>query len=277
MNAMRLSGRATGLLLLAAILACSRKPASLQVSPRKLVIYGIDRGQRLTVQVLDNKGEVLENARPTWTSAKAEVAAVDESGRVVSKAEGKTTVTAQVGEKTAEIPVEVIDIASIEVKPAQATLAGPPGTNFPLSVAIKGSKGQPVSVQPAWESSSPKSLTVSPDGIVTSVANGKAMVTARIGELQGASEVSVLVGAISRLDLQPATALVRVGDSQRFRVVAFGPDGNRLENAVAGFHSANPAVATIDGDGVAVGVAAGTTTIRVDLAGQTAEATLIVN
>lgn len=277
MNVMRLSGRATGLLILAATVACSQKPASIQVSPRKVVIYGIDRSQRLTAQVLDKKGQVLETVRPTWTSAKADVAAVDEGGRVVAKGDGKTTVTAAAGELTAEVPVEVIDIASIEVTPAQATLAGPPGTTFPLTVVVKTSKGQPVSLPPAWESSNPNILTVSPDGVVTSVANGTASVTARVGELQGASDVSVLVGEISRLELQPATALVRVGDSQKFRVVAFGPDGNRLENAVASFHSGNLAVATIDGNGVAVGVAAGTTTIRVDLARRAAEATLIVN
>jgi uncharacterized protein YjdB len=46
---------------------------------------------------------------------------------------------------------------------------------------------------------------------------------------------------------------------------------------MARFQSSNPAVATIDGEGVAVGVAAGTATIRVDLAGRAAEATLIVN
>ena len=71
--------------------------------------------------------------------------------------------------------------------------------------------------------------------------------------------------------------LVRVGDSQRFAVVAFSSDGSRLENAVAQFRSSNPTVATIDGGGNASGVSAGTATIHVDVAGRVAEATLIVN
>jgi len=87
----------------------------------------------------------------------------------------------------------------------------------------------------------------------------------------------VMLRDISKLEVRPATALVRVGDSQHFEVVAFGPDGVRLENAVAQFRSSNPAVATIDGAGVASGIAAGTATIHADLAGQAAEATLIVN
>jgi uncharacterized protein YjdB len=112
---------------------------------------------------------------------------------------------------------------------------------------------------------------------MTSARNGTATVTANVGELQGAAEVTVLVGDITRLEVRPATALVRVGDSQKFQVVAYGPDGGRLENAMARFQSSNPAVATIDGAGLAAGVSAGTATIRAELAGRTAEATLIVN
>ena len=86
-----------------------------------------------------------------------------------------------------------------------------------------------------------------------------------------------MVRDIARLEVRPATALVRVGDSQRFEIVAFGPDGTRLESAVAQFQSSNPGVATVDGSGLASGIAAGTATIRADLAGRAAEATLIVN
>jgi uncharacterized protein YjdB len=277
MKAMRQSGRVAGLLLLGAALACARKPASIQVSPHKVVLYGIDRSQRLTARVLDRKGEPLDEMKPAWSSSTQDVATVDEAGRVVAKGEGKATIAVKVGELSVQVPVEVVDAATIDVVPARATLAGPPGTTYPVSAVVKSSKNQPIALRPTWTSSNPKIVTVSPEGVITSVANGAAMVTAHVGELQGVSEVSVLVHDIARLDVRPATALVRVGDSQKFQVIAYGPDGGRLENAIARFHSSNPAVATIDGDGVAVGVAAGTATIRVDLAGQAAEATLIVN
>jgi uncharacterized protein YjdB len=277
MNVIRVTGRASGLLILAVTLACSKKPASLEVSPKRVVLYGIDRAQRLTARVLDKRGEALDTVRPAWASSKKEVADVDEGGRVVARGEGKATVTVTAGELTAEVPVEVIDAASIEIAPAQATLAGPPGTSYPLTAVVKSSRQQPVAIRPTWESSDPKVVTVSADGVMTSVGNGSAAVTARVGELQGAVDVSVLAGEIERIDVHPTTALVRVGDSQKFQIVAYRPDGSRIENALAGFESANPAVATIDGSGVAVGIAPGSTTIRVDLAGRTAEATLIVN
>ncbi|HEY3171029.1 MAG TPA: Ig-like domain-containing protein [Thermoanaerobaculia bacterium] len=257
--------------------ACSRKPASIQVSPGKVVLYGIDRSERLTAQLLDKKGQAVASGRVSWASAKPEVATVDNSGRIVSKGDGKTMVTVSFGDLTSQVPVEVVDATAIEVVPARATLIGPAGTSFTLTAAVKSSKNQPLSLRPTWSSSDPKVAKVSPDGVVTSVGNGTASVMAHLAELQGVAEVSVLVREIARLEVHPATALVRVGDSQRFQVVAFAPDGSRLENAVAQFRSSNPAVATIDGGGIASGKGAGTATIHVAVAGRAAEATLIVN
>lgn len=277
MNVMRLPGRLLCLLLLAAAGACARKPASVQVSPKKVLLYGVDRSQRLTARVLDKNGRELEGVRAAWSSSAPDVAAVDEGGLVVSKKEGKTSVIGKVGQVSGEVPVEVVDAAAIEVVPSQATLVGPPGTTFSLTAIVKSSKKAPIAVRPSWSSSNEKVVKVGPDGAMTSVSPGTASVTANVGELQGATEVTVLVHDIVRLELRPATALVRVGDSQKFQVAAYGADGVRLDNAMASFRSSNPAVATIDGAGVAAGVGAGTATIRVDLAGRTAEATLIVN
>jgi uncharacterized protein YjdB len=264
-------------LLVAGATACARKPASIQVSPHKVLLYGLEHSQRLAAQVLDSKGQPIEGGRVTWSSGKADVAGVDDAGRVVAKSQGKTKVTATLGEITAEVPVEVVDAASIEILPAGAIVVGPVGTTLTLAGSVKNSKNKPVPLKPIWKSSDEKIVKVSPDGTLTSAADGKATVTAQLGELQGASEVTVMVRDVARLEIRPATALVRVGDSQRFETLAFGPDGARLENAIAQFQSSNPAVATIDGSGVASGIAAGTATIHANLAGQKAEATLIVN
>ncbi len=278
MKAFQVLRAALCLLVLAVAPSCSRKPASVQVTPGKVVLYGVERGQRLTARLFDQKGQPLEEG-PTvaWSSSKPDVAAVDAGGRVVSKGAGNATITVAFGNVSAEVPVEVVDAALIEVLPAQATLVGPAGTGLPVTAVVKSSKNEPVALPLTWASSDEKVVTVSPQGLATSVGNGKATVTARLGELQGAAEVTVLVQDIARLEVRPSTALVRVGDSQRFEVVAVLPDGRKFENAMAQFRSSNPSVATIDGGGVASGVGPGSATIRVELAGQTAEATLIVN
>ena len=97
-----------------------------------------------------------------------------------------------------------------------------------------------------------------------------------MGDVQGACEVRVDLRAISRLELRPATALVRVGDSQKFVVTAFGPDGQAIPEVAATFLSTDPAVASVGGSGIATGHKAGAATIKVQLAGAS-EASLLVN
>ena len=256
--------------------ACSSKPASIDISPKKVRIYGLERSQRLSAKVLDKKGQPVEHSTPSW-SASNDVVEAQEGGRIVAKKAGKSRVKASFGELTAEVPVEVIDVATIEVAPPTLSLTGPAGTAVPLTYVVKDSKQVKVDLQPAWTSSNPKVATVSEDGTVTSVAAGTTTVVGKIGDLQGGCDVVVSLKPISRVEIRPAMALGRVGETQRFEVTAFGPDGIAIPEVAAVFKSSDPAVASIDAAGVAVGRKPGAAKIRVELAGQRAEATLLVN
>jgi uncharacterized protein YjdB len=262
-------------LLLAA--ACSTKPASVDITPKKLKIYGIARTNRLSARVLDKKGQPVPEATADWSSSAPQTVEVQAGGRIVAKQEGKALVTASYKGVSAQVPVEVVDASVIEVGPVAVNLIGPAGVQVPLKAVVKNSKDAPVSIPPTWESSDQKVATVSEDGTVTSVGSGTTTIVARVGDLQGASEVRVDVRDIARLDLQPKTALVRVGDSQNFRVVAYAPDGTKIEGLAARFESSDPAVAVVDSAGTASGAAPGTATIQARLGGISAQATLLVN
>ena len=258
--------------------ACGRKPASVQVSPPKARIYGIERPQRLLARVLDKNGQAIEGA-PTvsWSSSHADVAAVDASGRVVSKKEGKTVVTASVEGASGSAAVEVIDVKSVEVAPLSARLVGPPGSSLPLAAVVRNSLDKPVALTVTWTSSDERVARVSDDGVVSSVAAGRVTIVAKLGDLQSAAEVAVDPRPLSRLVLSPATALVRVGDSQHYQIAAYDAAGREIEGAAARYTSSNPAVATVDTSGVAAGVKAGVATIRAQVGNLTTEATVIVN
>jgi len=271
--------RLSALALIAAALvapACSNKPASIDISPKKVKIYGLERSQRLTARVLDRKGRPLEHSTPGWTASN-DVVEAQEGGRIVAKKPGKSRVKATFGNVTAEIPVEVVDVATIEIAPPTLALTGPAGTAVPLTYTVKDSKQTPVDIQPVWSSSDPKVATVSENAVVTSVAAGTATVVGKIGDLQGGCDVIVSLRPIARVEIRPAMALGRVGETQRFEVTAFGPDGIAIPEVAAVFKSSDPAVASIDAAGVATGRKPGAAKIRVELAGQRAEATLLVN
>ena len=270
--------RILGILVLASCAAaCSNKPVTIDVSPRVIKIYGLQRIQRLTGRALDKKGRPVPGVKLTWTSSRPDVVAVDGAGKLESKGEGKAVVTAASQGLSAQIPVEVFDVKSMEVAPTTANIVGPAGTTVALSAILKNSKGASVSQPIHWTSSRPSVATVSPEGQVSSVASGTTTAVAHVGDLQAASEVTVTIGEIARLDIHPKTALVRVGDSQRFEVVAFGPDGKAYEGSAAVFRTSDPAVAAVDAGGTVSGIAPGTATIRATVGGFTAEATILVN
>jgi len=256
---------------------CSKKPASIDLSPKKLRIVGLERSHRLSARLLNKKGEVVPDATANWSSSNPEIADVEVGGRVVAKKEGKAMVTASYEDLSAQVPVEVVDVNLVEVSPPAINLIGPAGTTISFQATVKNSKDAPVAIPPEWSTSDPKVVTVSPEGIVTSVGPGTATLVARVGDIQGVAEVRNTLREIARLKLRPETALVRVGDSQAFEVVAYGADGAAIPGVPALFSSSDPSVATVDGVGRASGIGAGTATIRAKLGGRTAQATLLVN
>jgi hypothetical protein len=271
--------RIWSLLLGAALLSpgCTGKADRIEVSPKKLKIYGIDRPQRLTARILDKKGKPLEIGTANWESGNAAIAAVDSGGLVTPKAEGKTKISAVYHEIRAEIPIEIVDVKSLEVSPPSAHLVGPVGTQFQLQTIVKNSKDKNITFVPVWTSSKPEVASVSADGLVTSAGTGTVTLVAKIGDVQGASDIAVDIRDIGRLEVRPATALVRVGDSQRFEVVAFDVNGRAMEGLAAIFKSSAPDVARVDAAGHATGTKTGASTIRAIVGSASAEATLIVN
>jgi trimeric autotransporter adhesin len=257
--------------------ACSSKPAAIEVSPRPVKIYGLKQVQWLTGRLMDKKGRPLQSGSLRWSSSKSDIVTVDNSGKLQSLKEGRSVVTASFEKLSVQVPVEVVDVKSIEIVPASAHLVGPAGTTTTVTSVVKNSAGKPTSRPITWTSSKPAVATISGDGMVTSVGPGTTTIIGRVGDLQGASEVIVTVGEIARLEIHPTTALVRVGDSQRFEIVAYAPDGKAYEGGTAVFQSSDPAVATVDAGGMASGIAPGTASIKASIAGVSAEATLLVN
>jgi uncharacterized protein YjdB len=265
------------LAIVAAAVACGRRATTIDVTPKKARIYGIDGAQRLTAGVLDKKGRPIEQASVTWSSAKDSVASVDPSGRVTAKGAGKTTIQATYEKLTAQVPVEVVDVKTIDVQPASLRLIGPPGIQYPVRISAKNSKGKPTEVTVVWSSTKPRIATIDATGLVTAVAPGTTTLVAKLGDLQAACDAVIVFHDISRLELQPSTAIVHAGELQKFEVVGFGSDGKSIEGLATVFTSSDPTVASVDPNGLATGVKPGTATIRATLGSVTADATMLVN
>ena len=136
---------------------------------------------------------VPENATDktvTWSTSDDKVATVVD-GVVTAVANGKATITATVGEKTATCEVTVaIAVTGVTLDKETATLTEA-GATVTLVATVAPVNAADKTV--VWSTSDDKVATVV-DGVVTAVANGKATITAKAGEFSATCEVTVAVG-----------------------------------------------------------------------------------
>ena len=263
-------------LLTLSSLGCGQKPASIRLAPPKTTIYGLKKIAVVTAEVLDQKGQVINGAAVTWESSKPRVATVDKDGRIQSVAPGRTILNVKLGEISGSGLLEVVDAATVTISPMRVALAGPKGSTLRLVSLVKDSKGEEVAVKPKWTSSDPKIATVSGDGVVTSVAEGRVVVNATIGDIGTGSDLRVTFKNVATFDAAPPTMILKVGDVQQINPFARDEAGGLIQDAAVAWVSSDPKTVTCTA-GEVKGIAAGTAIIGATCSGKTAEVSVLVN
>lgn len=268
------------LALAAAVLlaaACARKPSTVRVSPAKQTVYGLNRRKSMAAEVLDKKGEAIPGTLVKWSSSKPAVATVDEkTGALKTIASGRTVITATAGPLSGTGTVDVVDAVVVNVVPARVTLAGPPGATAVLSYEVKDSKGKAVEAKPTWSSSDAGVASVDGNGVLKSVKEGKATITASLGDVGGGCDVAVTFREIGGVELAPLTLILTKGETQSVRAVARDTKAAPIEDAAIAWSTSDPNVATCY-NGMVTGKATGTATIRASCGSKTAELSVFVN
>ena len=267
-------------LLLAATLslACGQKPSEIRLKSAKLKVYGLGRVVSVGGDVVDKKGEIVPGKAVTWESSNPKVATVDgQTGSVITVGQGRTKITARLGEPPLEaaVALEVLDVALVNVFPSRTTLAGRAGTTFPLTLEVKDSTGALVEMKAEWTSSAPAVATVDASGAVTSVGEGKTSVKATVGDVSGATEVVVVLRTIEALEASPVNIPLKVGEIGKVTLVARDPQGAPIDDVAATWTSSDPMVATCS-SGTVLAIGPGSTTIRAACGAKSAEVSVIV-
>lgn len=263
----------TGLLLS----ACGQKPAEVRVSPAKIQLFGKDRRASVKADVVDKKGNPVEDQSVTWESSNPKVATVEPSGIIKSIGPGRTQIVAKKGTLTGLASVDVADVASLAVIPSRLTLVGPVGTTFALVADLRDTRGQPSPMKPKWSTSDPKVAQVTETGLVASAGEGKATVTANLGtDLSAGCEVRVLFREIASFEIAPLTLLLKTGDSQRINPVVRDTGGTVIEDPALVWTSSDPKVASVQ-NGVVKAESPGTATITVAAGARIHRASVLVN
>jgi uncharacterized protein YjdB len=217
-------------------------------------------------------GESREGVGFTWRSADEGIAEVDNDGRVYAIAEGVTRVIATAFDVDSE-PLTV----TVRPRRVEPTL-----TLSPTSVSLEVGGAAQLLADYTDEDGKPAqapllSFTVAPAGVVTvdgsgvltALAKGQAQVRAAVGEVLSPPVLVTVVGSASEVAevvvAGPATLVV--GQVGTFTAQARNLAGQVVPGKTFVFQSEAPAVAQVDGSGVATAMAVGTTGITASVDG----------
>lgn len=162
--------------------------------PSTLVTAGGDL--TATVTLRDAAGKTLDGRPVQWSSSDTTIATIDAVGHVRAVAPGVVRITAVSESAHGEIQLTVrprpaiVERLSLDVTTFDLEL----GQSRPITATALDAAGQPVANVPiAWSILSENgAASISPAGVVTGLAMGRATITARSGALIAQAFVSVL-------------------------------------------------------------------------------------
>lgn len=219
----------------------------------------IRTGALLPLQALVGADDGASRA-VVWSSDNPAIATISLAGVVRGVAPGTATITAR---STSDDRLSAT--AVITVAPARSVFVSPSAMNIgraearTITAQVFVDDGLPTGV--SWRSNRPLIATVNQQGVVTGVSDGEATITAvAVADttLRAFAVVSV-VPVVRSIVVAPESAVLEVGQSNPFTATVVADQG--VSSAVEWLVD-NPAVASVNAQGVATAVGIGSTTVR---------------
>ena len=224
---------------------------AVNMSPELLEFSALGDTLRLEAEPVDANGHDVEGAVVTWSSGDPGVATVDTSGLVRSMGSGEAVVTATAGSAsgTAEATVAQV-VTAVNMSPELLEFSAL-GDTLRLEAEPVDANGHDVEgAAVTWSSGDPGVATVDSEGLVRSVGNGEAVVTATAGSASGTAEATV-AQVVTAVNMSPELLeFSALGDTLRLEAEAVDANGRDVEGAVVTWSSGDPGVATVDSEGL---------------------------
>ena len=261
----------------------------ISVSPSTASIQA-GQAQSYTAMAYDQFNQPVNGINFTWASdSSASIATL--SGNIAT---GVSPGTAHITASASGISSTAASLTVLPPPPALTTIAVSPASPSIFTGAIQQltavgydqSGNQMTGIVFGWTSANPSVATVDHAGLATGVAVGASQISA---SAQGVNSnaISLTVNrplsVLTSITLSPSTASIQAGDTQQFTAVGNDQYGVAISGMVFTWGSSVAKVASVDGvnsegknDGVATGLAAGSTVITVSANGVHATASLNV-
>ncbi|HEX6643793.1 MAG TPA: Ig-like domain-containing protein [Gemmatimonadales bacterium] len=217
----------------------------------------------LSARPLDANGRPVENARVRYFTAGGYFeGSVDSLGMVRSGSTGDLMVGIVASVPGTRPFVQRVQVrmlpgpaARIAVAPSVSKLVV--GQRVRLSGRAFSSAGDERSDAITWRSAAPAVARVSNDGVVSAVAPGRAVISARTGNVTESVSLEVAANTIASVEVTPGRVDAKEGDVIRFTAVAKDASGRTVAGLTPQW-SFSPGDGQIDADGAFVGYEPGT-------------------
>ena len=233
------------------------------VTPGSAALTALEETARFTAEVRDQNGQVMAGAAVAWTSSDASVAPVDASGQVTAAGNGSATITATSGSASGTAAVMVAQIVSaVVVSPAADTLVAFGDTVRLVAEATDANGHGVTDSEFSWSSSDTLVARVDDQGLVESIAEGDAVVTATVSEVTGAAELSVVPALPTAVAVSPDSVLLTaLGQTVQLAAEVRDQAGRVMVGAVVSWSSGDTLVVVVDSAGLLIAVDVGITTV----------------
>lgn len=219
-------------------------PAALEMSRDDTVMVELilqdERGERVT----DAIAQVVSLTRLASARAIRDTLRNVHAVWGVTPGEGELQIWVLVASEARGFERKTISTISIKVKewPAERIELDPPayapyaGSAFPLTGRVITNRGtEHATAKIAWSSDHPRLVSVSPEGVATFRAPGRAVVRAAAEGLSAALDVNVLPNRVRAVAIRPGRSEVRTGDIVRFEVEVMDARGRKVPNAYVAY------------------------------------------
>jgi len=235
---------------------------SIAITPVGLTLgIGINQQYVATATYSDGSSADLTSG-VTWGSSDSNTATINASGLATTVAAGQVTITATLGALSDQSVLTVVaaHLSSISVTPSPISIAA--GTTQQFTAIGSFDDGSTQLLQNVTWSSSSNSATISSSGLAVGIRTGTATITATSGSVSGTASLTVTGATLVSIAVTPANSTMAPDTTTQFTATATLSDSSTQDvSTVVVWTSSSPAHATINAQGLATGLAAGTTTI----------------
>lgn len=251
--------------------------ATLQVTPGTKVSMTAGDTLRLRATALDSGGKPVDGVTYRYMASGGRFEGkVDSTGLIESGSTGALGVSVIASVAGTKPVVEKVDVrmlpgpaARVAVQPAVGRMVV--GQRLRMTATSYSAASDQRSDKFTWRSSAPAVAKVGDDGVVTAVAPGKAVISAKTGTVDQKVNVQVIANTLASLELTPTRADAKTGDVIQFKVTARDKNGAVISGLTPTW-SFSPGNGMMDANGAFVGYEAGSYLITASFGSRSTDA-----